>query len=75
MGILRLASSDNVVMTYDKVLHKTDKSVLLEHDGGCESWIPFSQFEDPAEADALEKGDEDGAVTITEWIAKKKGLI
>jgi hypothetical protein len=40
----------------------------LEH---AAEWIPKSQVADP---DDYEAGDENGSISITEWIANEKGL-
>lgn len=48
----------------------TEKAILIEHDGE-EVWLPISQV---SEGEKYEEGDEDVTISITEWIAKQKGL-
>lgn len=50
----------------------TDKALLVVIDGEDEEvWLPRSQISDP---DDYEEGDEDCTISITEWLAKEKGL-
>lgn len=53
-----------------RIVRETDAAFLIEHDGE-EHWIPKSQIADP---DTYEAGDEDVTVSVTEWIAKQKGI-
>jgi hypothetical protein len=55
-------SDDGELYDYEKIVHMTDKSVLLEMDGE-DVWIPKSQI-----IDATDK-----VVTITKWLAQKNG--
>lgn len=54
------------------VLRITDKAVLLEI-ADEEHWIPISQLAD-GEDHELEVGDKGITVSVTEWIAKEKGI-
>jgi hypothetical protein len=54
----------------DKIVRATDKALLLRIDGE-EYWIPLSQIAGP---DDYDEGDEDCTVSVTEWIAREKGL-
>lgn len=53
----------------------TDAAILVEFDlsddAAVVEWFPKSQV---ADADDFEKGDRDVTVSITEWIAKQKGI-
>lgn len=51
-------------------IHATDRAILVAI-GGDEVWIPLSQVGEDSEV--LEPGDA-GTLSITTWIAKKKGL-
>lgn len=48
----------------------TGSAFLIEYDGE-EFWIPKSQIDDP---DRLDTYDTGVTVSITEWIAKQKGI-
>ena len=52
------------------VVHETDNALLCNIEGE-EIWIPKGQIDEDSEV--YEEGTE-GALVITEWIAKKKGL-
>jgi hypothetical protein len=55
-----------VEVTYDKVVHQTDKAVLLEIEGD-EFWVPLSTIQNDFE--------EDGFITVPYWLADEKGLV
>lgn len=59
-----------VTLAVDEVVHATGLAILFLIDGD-EVWIPRSQLEDP---DAAESGGL-GEVSMTEWIARQKGLL
>lgn len=50
---------------------ETDRAVLIvDHASGEELWIPLSQVEEMHRTPTQE-----GSITMTAWIAKRKGLI
>ena len=53
-----------------EVLRETDKALLLEV-GDKEAWVPKSHI---ADADQYAEGDQDLTISVTEWIAREKGL-
>ena len=59
-----------VHLDFDEILRETEKAFLIRIDDE-EYWIPFSQIADPEE---YREGDTDGEISITEWIAREKGL-
>jgi hypothetical protein len=59
-----------VHLDVDLVVAETENALLLEIDGD-QHWIPRSQIDGP---DKYEKGDKGVTVSVTEWIAKQKGL-
>jgi len=54
----------------ERVVSETANAFLLSIDG-FEHWIPKSQIADP---DTYERGDENVMVSMTDWIAKQKGI-
>lgn len=57
-----------------EVKAKGPNALLVAIDGEDEHWMPFSQICDSSEiTEAAEIGDE-GIITVSEWIAVKKGL-
>jgi len=52
-------------------LRETGDAVLCDIEGE-EIWIPKSQIHDDSE---IWKSGQDGALVITRWIARKKGLV
>lgn len=54
-----------------EILKATDSAFLLLLESGEEVWIPHSQMDDP---ESYDEGDEDVTISVTEWIAKQKGL-
>jgi hypothetical protein len=65
-----MSASRFVHLDVEEVLRVTDKALLLRVDGE-DVWIPLSQIDD---AGQYEQGDHDVTVSVTEWIAKQKGL-
>ncbi len=59
-------------LEFDEILAETDKAFLLLLPDGEEVWIPLSQV---ADAGDYQEGDSCGEISITEWIARKKGLL
>lgn len=56
-----------------KVLSATDKALLIEIDGE-EHWIPHSQIDDDSEV-YDNKGNAEGTLVISSWIAQQKKLV
>jgi hypothetical protein len=59
-----------VHLDVDLVVAESENALLLEIDGD-QHWIPKSQISEPG---TYAKGDKDVTVSVTEWIAKQKGL-
>lgn len=66
-----MSQSNYVHIDVAKILHETAAAFRVRLEDGTEHWIPKSQIADPDDYDA---GDENCTVSITEWIAKQKGL-
>ena len=60
---------DYVDLTYDRIIHQTDKAVLFEF-GDEEVWLPLSQI-DP---EYLPLPEEGGEVAVENWLILEKGL-
>jgi hypothetical protein len=83
-GAVRRISSGKVVdvvadfkykVTFDEctVINESDKAILVEcPDWGMPRWWPQSQVDDDSEC--WHRGDT-GTLTVSEWIAREKGLI
>jgi len=54
----------------EEITQETDKAFLCIIDGEA-IWLPKSQI---ADADDYEMGDKNLSMSITEWIAKEKGI-
>ena len=61
-----------VHLDVEEILRETDKAFLVRLEDGREEWLPFSQIADP---DEYQVGDRDCTVSITEWVARQKGLV
>lgn len=66
-----MSHSNWVHLDVEEIVQETEAAFLLRLDGGEEIWLPKSQIDD---AEAYTVGDEDLTVSVTEWIAKQKGL-
>jgi hypothetical protein len=66
-----MSASGFVHLNVQKITGETEKAFFFRIDGK-EVCIPKSQVADP---DEYEVGDEDCEVSVTEWIAKEKGLL
>ncbi len=55
------------------VLRATEKAILVRYDDE-EIWLPKSQIVDPADPDTIQAGSEERTISITEWLAKQKGI-
>ena len=69
-GMKPVSHSSWVHLEGCKVLRVTDKAMLVEY-SDSEIWLPLSQV---SESGQYEAGDEDVTISITEWLAKQKGL-
>jgi hypothetical protein len=67
---VRISNSRWVHIDVDRIEQETDAAFLLDIDGE-EIWVPKSQV---ADARDYVKGDENVSMSITEWIARQKGL-
>jgi len=54
----------NLVDIACEVLHQTEGAILID-DGAAKTWLPKS----------LTQVNDDGTVTLPEWLAQEKGLI
>lgn len=61
-----------VHLDFEEIVAETEKALLVRLEDGQEVWLPLSQISD---ADDYRQGDEDGTISVTEWIAKQKGLV
>lgn len=62
--------SNWVHLDVDRIVAETDAAFLLLVDDE-EIWFPKSQIDSP---ESYEVGDEDCTVSVTEWIARQKGI-
>lgn len=56
----------------EKIIRETEKAFLVRLEDGDEHWLPKSQI---ADADDYREGDEDVELSVTEYIAREKGLL
>lgn len=63
--------SQYVEIEVEKVVKETDHAFLFQIEGE-EYWVPKSQLESE---DGLVEGEEDITVSMTHFIAEKKGLL
>ena len=61
-----------VHVEFERVEQVTPKAICFIIDG-VRQWIPKSQIA-PADVDGYDYGDTDGSVSVTDWIAREKGL-
>jgi hypothetical protein len=69
-GVL-MGASGFVHLENVTIVRETDKAFLCLLDDGEETWIPKSQV---ADSDNYSAGDERITLSITDFIAKEKGL-
>lgn len=69
-GMKPVSHSHWVHLDVELVKKVTEKAMLVVV-GGEEYWLPLSQV---SEGEKYEEGDADLTVSVTEWIAKQKGL-
>jgi hypothetical protein len=67
-----MSSSNYVTVLIEKIKKETDKAFLCEIEDGEDVWLPFTHV---ADYENYEEGDEDLEISITEWMAREKGLI
>jgi hypothetical protein len=65
-----MSASNYVHLDNCDVIRETENAFLIRYEGE-EIWIPRSQL---ADADDYAAGDEDVTLSVTEWIAKQKGI-
>lgn len=65
-----MGASNWIHLEVEKIVRETDAAFSLRVDGE-DYWIPKSQISDPED---FEAGDENVTVSVTEWIARQKGL-
>lgn len=65
-----MVQSNWIHLDVERIAAETDNAFLCVVDGD-EHWIPKSQIADP---ETYSDGDENCTISITEWIANKKGL-
>lgn len=67
-----MGHSSWVHISVEKILKATEKAFLCRiADCDEDVWLPFSQVSDPQD---YSEGDEDCEMSITEWLAKEKGI-
>jgi hypothetical protein len=66
-----MSASNYVHLDVELIVQETDDALLLRVDGE-DYWIPKSQIADVGD---YAEGDENATVSISEWIAGKKGLV
>ncbi len=65
-----MGASSWVHVRVDAVLRVTERAALLDVNGE-EVWVPLSQVADAAD---LSAGPGERTVSVTEWVAREKGL-
>lgn len=60
-----------VHLDFDEILKETEKAFLVRIEGE-DFWIPFSQISDYEDYCV---GDQDGVMSVSEWLAREKGLL
>lgn len=65
-----MSASNWIHLDVEKVVKETENALLILLEGE-EIWIPKSQVSEP---ETYGEGDEEVTISVTEWIAKQKGL-
>lgn len=65
-------SGEYIHLDVEKILQETDKAFLVRLEDGTELWLPFSQV---ADYEDYEAGDKNCTISITEWLARQKGIV
>lgn len=66
--------SNYVHLDFEEIVAETEKAFLVRLGDDLDNeevWLPFSQI---ADAEDYSVGDKDGTISVTEWIAKEKGI-
>lgn len=66
-----MSNSNYVHLDNVDIIKETPAAFLCRIDGELERWIPKSQI---ADAEDYKEGDHGASMSITEWIAEKKGI-
>ena len=67
-----MGSSNYVHVDVDEIVRVTDKALLVRIDDE-QIWLPLSQIADAGDYD-FQAGDQELSLSVTEWIAREKGL-
>lgn len=67
-----LRENDPIVEFHSAICKKETDSALLVEIDDKEYWIPKSQLHPDSE---VQEEDDTGTITMSEWIAKQKGLV
>ena len=67
-----MSSSNWVHLDVDEIVAETEKAFRVRLEDGEEVWLPFSQI---ADAENYSEGDTDCTISVSEWLAKEKGLL
>lgn len=59
-------------LDFQEIERETDKAFCVILEDGEQIWLPKSQVSD---SEAYQAGDKDGIISISEWFARKEGLI
>ena len=65
---------DYIEIEFDRILHETDKALLVMLEDGEQCWIPISQIAGP-DRNYYKVGDKDGSMCVSEWFAKQRGWV
>jgi hypothetical protein len=71
-GETNMSASGWIHLDFERIVRETDKALLVRLEDGEEVWLPLSQISEP---DSYREGDENGTISVTEWIAEQKGLL
>lgn len=66
-----MSQSHWVHLDFETIVRATDQALLVRLEDGDEVWLPLTQVADPED---YQVGDGPGTISVTEWIAKQKGL-
>jgi hypothetical protein len=67
-----VSASNWVHLDFDEILRETDKALLVRFPDGEEEWVPISQISDEED---YRVGDQDGTISVSEWLARQKGWL
>lgn len=60
----------NIVDVTVIIKHRTDKAILVDHDGKEPCWLPLSQVEVEPNKDG-----KTATVSMEQWLAEDKGMV